>query len=135
MARQPKPINWAIVDKRIEAGNSAATIARAFDIDVTNFYDRFLKEYGCSFTSYANSFPPDQRKLTRNENIEYTQYMKALSGNVTMLIRLGTVWCGQKEHTEDKESPYQDQIEKDHLIMRQQYEIDELKKQLELKNE
>jgi hypothetical protein len=52
-----------------------------------------------------------------------------------MLIWLGKVRLGQKEQTEEiKVSPYQDQIEKDHLIMRQQYEIDELKKQLELKN-
>jgi hypothetical protein len=123
MARPPKPINWDIVEKRIEAGNSAATISKAFSIDVSNFYDRFKKEFGCDFASFAHKAPE-----TRDDNIAYTQYMKALSGNVTMLIRLGSVWLGQREpELLSTIPPLQQEIDKDHMIMMLQHELAELK--------
>lgn len=122
MSRPPKPINWDIVEKRIEAGNSAKTIAKAFNIDITNFYDRFLKEFGVNFTHYANQVPE-----MRDNNIEYTQYMKALSGNVQMLIWLGKVWCGQKEPNILSATPEnQDDIDKDQIIMQLQHKLSEL---------
>ncbi len=92
MARTPKEIDWNKVKTRIEAGNSAKSIAFAHDINIDTFYDRFKKEFGCNFSDYS-----DPAKETARDNIEYVQYQKALSGNDRMLIWLGKIKCGQKE--------------------------------------
>lgn len=123
MARPPKPINWDIVEKRMEAGNKARDIAMAFNIDINNFYDRFKKEYGCSFGDYAQP----SLELGKS-NILYTQYMKALAGSVPMLTWLGKVICGQREpELLSSTPPLQNEIDKDHIIMTLQHQIAELR--------
>ncbi len=92
MARQKKPINWDVVEKRMEAGNSAREIAKHLRIDINTFYDRFKEEYQCGFADFHDGITE-----CGNADIIYTQHMKALSGNVTLLMYLGRVKCGQKE--------------------------------------
>ncbi len=117
--RPPKPINWEVVERRIEAGNSAATIANSFNINISNFYDRFLKQFGVSFATFAQKAPE-----TRDNNIEYTQYMKALSGNVQMLTWLGKVWCGQREPDMLSATPAnQEDIDKSQRIMELEHKL------------
>jgi hypothetical protein len=126
MARPPKPINWEIILKRMQAGNTAKQIAFEHEIHLDTFYDRFKKEFDASFSDYsANSYEGG------NGNIAYTQYMKALSGNVQMLIWLGKVRLGQREpDATPLVAPNQDNIDKDHHIMHLEHQIALLKEKL-----
>ncbi len=76
----------------MEAGNSAREIAKHLRIDINTFYDRFKEEYQCGFADFHDGITE-----CGNADIIYTQHMKALSGNVTLLMYLGRVKCGQKE--------------------------------------
>ena len=104
MPRQKKPINWEIVQKKMEAGCSAKEIAGSIPIDISNFYDRFKEEYGSGFADIA-----DQLHSGGDANIRFTQYMKALSGNTHMLTLLGRERLGQGKEQE-KISPFEDLI-------------------------
>ena len=90
MARTKKEINWDLVEKRMEAGNTAKDIARAFHIDINTFYRRFKEEFECNFADYACDAPSSGKA-----NLAFTQYAKALSGNSEMLKLLGREWLGQ----------------------------------------
>lgn len=119
MARPLKAINWDIVEKRMEAGNIGESIAQALHIDLNTFYRRFKDHYGYSFGDSALHF----HKCGDN-NIQYTQYMKALSGNVQMLIWLGKVRLGQREPDMLSAIPSnQVDIDKDQIIMQLQHKL------------
>lgn len=90
MGRHEKPIDWDQVERRMEAGNSAKQIATYFRIHVDTFYERFKKEYGIGFPEKSDEF-----LQYGNSNIEYAQYVKAMSGNVQMLLWLGQIRCNQ----------------------------------------
>lgn len=102
MSRPPKEINWDVVEKRMQAGETAASIASRHFIDTDTFYRRFKKQYGCSFQDYAAKF----REVGKSD-ILFTQYMKALAGNTKMLELLGKEWCGQGK-SEINQSPFED---------------------------
>lgn len=95
MARPKKEINWEVVERRLEAGNSAAVIADAHFIDTDTFYNRFKEYYGYSFQDYSAKFHP-----VGKANIALKQYAKALEGNVHMLALLGREWNGQGKDLE-----------------------------------
>ena len=90
MARPLKDINWAEVEKRMEAGNSAKQIASACRIDEDTFYIRFKKEYGCGFQDYSGHY-----SQCGYGNVAFMQYMQAMKGNTNMLTLLGKEWLGQ----------------------------------------
>lgn len=92
MARPPKEIDWKVVEQKMQAGNTAKKIAQDLYIDTDTLYDRFKKEYGKSFSVISADF-----YTAGNQNIEYMQYMKAMSGDSKMLLWLGKVRLGQKE--------------------------------------
>jgi len=102
MSRPKKPINWEIVKKKMEAGCSAKEIAGAIPIDINNFYDRFKLEFGKTFAIFA-----DELHSVGDGNIKFTQYMKALSGNIPMLTLLGRERLSQGKDQE-KVSPFED---------------------------
>lgn len=102
MARPKKEINWDVVEKRIEAGCSGIEIAAALRIDDDTFYGRFKEHYGKSFSDYSGTF-----YSAGDSNLKFTQYMKALSGNMQMLILLGRERLGQGKEQE-KNSPFED---------------------------
>lgn len=123
MARPKKPINWDIVEKRMEAGNSAREIAKHLRIDINTFYDRFKEEFECGFADYYDGMPQ-----CGNADIVFTQHMKALSGNVQMLIYLGKVKCEQKEpETTMTLAANQNQLDQSHRIMELEHQLEELK--------
>jgi AraC-like DNA-binding protein len=131
MARPQKEINWDIVEKRMEAGNNAKTICQRFKIDTDTFYRRFKQKYGCSFGDYSAHFVQ-----CGDDDIDYVQYMKAISGNVQMLIWLGRVRRGQKEAESEKEVPKNDEINAyRHKLMLLEAENDELRKKDQSKTE
>lgn len=124
MARPPKPINWELVEKRMEAGSNAKEIAGTLQIDINTFYDRFKIEYGKSFADFA-----DRYYDCGNANLRLTQYVKALAGNTNMMILLGRERLKQGRE-EIKVSPYQGSIDTEHENMVLKAEIDFLKEQL-----
>lgn len=103
MARPKKDINWELVEKRMEAGNSAATIAEMHHIDINTFYNRFKEYFGANFADYSDKF-----HQCGKSNIAFTQYIKALGGNTNMLTLLGREWLGQGAIKE--EIPRNDEI-------------------------
>jgi hypothetical protein len=123
MARPPKPINWEIVKSMVVSGMKAVNIASWFDIDVSNFYDRFFEEFGCHYTTYASKFKQNNRKV---EDILWMQYSQAMKGNTRMLERLGIEDCGQGQQKEAIKSPNQENIDKDQLIYQLQNKINQL---------
>src|SRR6185295_12346286 len=102
MPRQKKPINWEIVKKRMEAGCKARDIAGSLDINIDTFYDRFKEEFGRGFSDISDDF-----YCVGDGNIRFTQYMKALSGNIPMLTLLGRERLSQGKDQE-KVSPFED---------------------------
>ena len=92
MARPEKSINWDLVELKMQAGCSAKEIYGELHISDDTFYARFKNEYGKSFSDYA-----DELHSVGKGNIRYNQYIKALEGNVPMLMWLGKTWLGQKE--------------------------------------
>ncbi len=101
MARPKKEINWDLVEKQMEAGLTAKQIAHG-KIHITHFYDRFKEHFGCDFANYASE------SYERGDGfIKFTQYMKALAGNIPMLTLLGRERLNQGKEQE-KVSPYED---------------------------
>ena len=125
MARPLKEINWDIVEKRIEAGCTAREIAASCKIDMDTFYDRFKLEYGKSFSDYSADL-----YSVGDANLKFTQYVKAIAGNIPMLHLLGRERLDQGKN-DDPISPRQDQIDQSHLLMQLQNEIVELKNENE----
>jgi len=90
MVRPLKEINWDIVEKRMEAGCSGIEIAASLHVDADTFYNRFKLEYGKSFQDYSAKF-----YSVGDANLKFTQYMKAINGNIPMLQLLGKERLGQ----------------------------------------
>ena len=103
MARPKKDINWDIVEKKIEAGCSAKEIYTGV-CDSDTFYNRFKDYFGKSFSDYSDDY-----YSVGNGNIKFTQYMKALAGNVPMLMLLGRERLSQGKEQE-RHSPYDDML-------------------------
>jgi hypothetical protein len=118
MARPLKLINWDIVEKKMEAGCTAKEIAASIPVEINTFYDRFKIEFGEGFADYADQFYEGG-----NANLKFTQYMKALSGNVPMLLLLGRERLGQGKE-EIVKSPYEDVLSLNHIIMMLQAQLD-----------
>lgn len=119
MARPPKEINWDIVEKKMEAGCSAKEIcANLCDLDT--FYRRFKEKYGKSFGDYSVDLYSIGDGL-----IKFTQYMKAISGNIPMLQLLGKERLGQGKEQE-KISPYEDLLALRHENMMLKAKLDRL---------
>jgi len=123
MGRSPKEIKWDVVEKRMQAGETALSIASRHYIDTDTFYRRFKKEYGCSFGDYKDKF----REVGKSD-ILFTQYMKAMAGNPKMLELLGKEWCGQGKNEVTK-SPFEDVNSLLHENMILKAQIDKLKEE------
>lgn len=101
MGRPKKEINWDIVEKKMEAGCSAREICGGV-CEINTFYDRFKERYGKGFADFADDY-----YSIGEGNIKFTQYMKAISGNIQMLSLLGRERLNQGKEQE-KISPYED---------------------------
>lgn len=121
MARPEKEINWEVVEKRMEAGCSGVEIAATLRLQADTFYTRFKKKYGVSFQDYHGDY-----KSAGDSNIRFTQYMKALSGNIPMLTLLGRTRLGQDKEDEIKKSPFEDILELRHENMMLKARLDQV---------
>lgn len=102
MPREKRVINWEVVQKRMEAGCSAKEICACLCIDSDTFYRHVKDHYGKGFADISAEF-----YSAGDANIKFTQYMKALSGNIPMLQLLGRERLNQGKEQEQK-SPYED---------------------------
>lgn len=97
MTRPLKPIDWNLVEEMLEAGCTQEKVANAFGLHRDTLHDRFIKEYGLSYTEYSA-----QKRQYGEARLEHAQYQKAVNDqNVAMLIHLGKVKLGQKEATSE----------------------------------
>ncbi|MEN6512226.1 MAG: hypothetical protein ABFD00_10420 [Chloroherpetonaceae bacterium] len=122
MSRPRKEINWELVERRMEAGCTAKEIAASCNIDPDTFTNRIKEKYGNNFTHVSSLF-----YAAGDANIKFTQYMKALQGNIHMLILLGKERLNQGKDEEIKKSPYEDLLELRHENMLLKAEIDKCK--------
>ncbi len=90
MGRQLIEINWAQVEKMIEAQCPVSEICEILEIDESTFYKRIKSEKKTNFQNYSRKF-----HSTGKRNVRLIQYNKALQGNVPMLIRWGEEYLGQ----------------------------------------
>lgn len=125
MARVKLEIDWKDVQNRVEAGCSGLEIAAHLHVKPDTFYNRFREEFGERFQDLSKTFYE-----CGNANIRYTQYIKALSGNVPMLILLGRERLGQGKIDDDLKSPYEDMLSLRHDNMILRAEIEELKEKI-----
>lgn len=124
MARPQKEINWEEVERRIEAGCEAKEIWPIYGVNNDTFYRRFKEEYGFSFQDYK-----PLAYDVGNGNIRFSQYIRALKGNVPLLIMLGKERLGQGKY-DLLISPNQINIDNEHKIMILQDEIAKLRSKL-----
>lgn len=100
MGRPEKPIDWALVDKLLEAQCNGEMIAGHFDMHADTLYAHIKRKYGLTFTAFSAS-----RKEKGKASILAMQYQRAMQGNTQMLLRLGELYCNQgKQETSNKES-------------------------------
>lgn len=105
--RPQKDIDWAEVDRRLEAGCPGTNLARLFDMHPNTFYDRVVLEKGVSFSEYC--------KLKRNDGddvLRLSQFENAVKEkNVTMQIWLGKQRLDQKEHHDIVSTPNDEKLD------------------------
>ena len=86
------PIDWDDVDLMLEAECPGTEIACSYGMTADAFYRRFQEHHGENLTTYETS----KRKLGEHK-LRKAQYIKALSGDNTMLIWLGKQRLNQRE--------------------------------------
>ena len=123
MARPKKDINWDVVQRKVEAGCPAKEIYECV-CDSNTFYRRFKEHFGQNFADYVDKF-----RSVGPGNIRFTQYMKALAGNINMLQLLGREWLGQGKD-EEKISPFEDVLAMRHENMMLRAEIEKIKESM-----
>jgi hypothetical protein len=93
--RKPTEIDWEKVDGYLKAQCSGASIAGILGIHDNTLYMRCKTDNNVDFVTYAAQKRGEGKELLRR-----TQFDKALSGNVVMLIWLGKQYLGQADKTE-----------------------------------
>jgi hypothetical protein len=97
MARPPKPIDWDLVERKMQAGCKATEICWDFGINKDTFSDRFKAEYGVYFSEYSANL-----HNVGKGNVRHQQYERAMDGNTQMLTILGREWLGQEQDKDNK---------------------------------
>lgn len=130
MARPLKEIDWNMVEQYMESGCSGVEIAAKFHIQKNTFYERFRKEYNCGFQDYHSDASgagiADLKRMLHAKTLN-----NKAPGNTHLLMFMAKCKLGMREpESIVKIAPEQVEIDKDHLLMQQQYEIDKLKKEI-----
>ena len=118
---------WERIELYLKAGSKPWKIASIFGLSNGQFKGLLESKYGDGWEKALEAFDSQGISL-----IEAKQFQKAMDGNITMLIWLGKVRCGQREPDISVTTPpAQDQIDKDHIIMQLQHANRELLEKLE----
>lgn len=122
MAPAFKPIDWEKFELYLKAGSTQKKIAESFGLEPDTLRSRVKKKYKVDYTTLAASLCSTGELL-----IEATQFQKALSGNIQMLMWLGKIRCGQREPDLVSAIPVnQNEIDRDHHIMELEHKLAEL---------
>lgn len=89
---ESKAIDWAKVELYLKAGSPQKKIASSLGISEDTLRRRVLDKYGIEYAAFAATLQDTGHLL-----LEATQFQKAMSGNIQMLLWLGKVKLGQKE--------------------------------------
>lgn len=130
MGRPLKEINWDVVEKLIESGCSGVEIAGKFRIKSDTFYERFKREYGCSFQDYRV-----ESQEAGLADLKSMIHAKALNnkapGNSNLLIFLARCRLGMKEPENSTAlAPNQIQLDQTHRIMQLENELEQLRNKI-----
>lgn len=115
-------IDWERIELYMKAGADHKRIAESFGLEPETLRIRIRERYGEPYQKVNDTFKRRGELL-----IEATQFQKALSGNVQMLLWLGKIRCGQKEpENVNNIPPNQSEIDKDHVIMQLKHKIQQM---------
>ncbi len=95
MSRPEKKIDWKRVDELLMAGCMGTEIAAHFDMHPNTFYNHVSEKFKISFSEYSA-----QKRQCGDICLREAQYLKALSGDNTMLVWLGKNRLKQTETPE-----------------------------------
>lgn len=123
MANKPKEINWDMVELYVKSGCKQTNIAKSLCLDDDTLRARVKQKYGMEWSVFSSKLRSEGEML-----IEATQYQKAMKGNITLLIWLGKIRCGQKEPEITQQlAVNQPQIDQSHRIMELEHALAEEK--------
>jgi hypothetical protein len=94
--RPLKPIDWAVVEKMMQAGCTGKEIAGRFKMCPDTFYDRYLIEKGVGF-----SVDQGMEDSSGCGMLRARQFQSAMQGNTAMLKMLGEERLGQGKKASD----------------------------------
>jgi len=94
--RPQKPIDWELVEKKMEAHCTLEEIAGCCFVHPETMSNRIQEHYGQNFTVYSTNL-----RSVGKSKIRQTQLERALKGNTTMLTLLGQEWLGQGQQKLD----------------------------------
>lgn len=94
-ARPLIPIDWNKVEIWIKAGCSGVEIAGMIGCTHETFYERYIQEYGSSFSTARSRIEPSGNGMIRTR-----QFHSAMQGNTRMLELLGKERLGQGRNNE-----------------------------------
>lgn len=117
-----KEIDWELFEQLCELQCTQAEMASVLKINVDTLHDRAQEKYKESYSEIYKKFSlPGKCSLRRNQfNLSKT--------NATLAIWLGKQWLGQKDNEIlSSIPPLQNEIDKDHLIMKLSHEIAKMK--------
>jgi hypothetical protein len=96
MAGRPKAnIDWAKVDKYLQAQCEATGIAEMLGISVDTLYNRCKTDHNIDFSAYCQ-----QKKARGQELLRMKMYQMAMEGDRTMCVWLSKQYLGYKEKSD-----------------------------------
>lgn len=95
MGRAKVIIDWAVVDKYLQAGCDGTEVAASLGIDARTLYRRCEEEKRVTFDAYKQS-----KRAQGDSLLKAKQFSVAMAGDKTMLVWLGKQRLGQKDKQE-----------------------------------
>lgn len=89
------PIDWKLVGRLLQAGNSGVGIASRLGIHENTLYGRCKEDLQMDFVAFRA-----QKKVEGNDLIHTKQFDVAMAGNVSMLIWIGKQRLGQSDRND-----------------------------------
>jgi DNA-binding CsgD family transcriptional regulator len=97
MARPKATIDWAKVDRMLEAGCSGLEVAATLGIHPDTLYMACQRDHKTGFSDYSAI-----KRASGDRLLKVKQFEVAMTGDKTMLVWLGKQRLGQSEKSEVK---------------------------------
>jgi hypothetical protein len=95
MGRSKVIIDWAMIDKYLQAGCDGTEVAATLGIDPRTLYRRCEEENHITFDAYKQS-----KRAHGDSLLKAKQFSVAMTGDKTMLVWLGKQRLGQRDKQE-----------------------------------